>query len=120
MNNLVQQFDPESQAVSLTQAALQHLKQQLAKRGSGVGMRLAIKKSGCSGYAYVVDYVDEPNDEDKCYPLVDNLAIYVDMKSLPFVQGTQIDYIKEGLNARFVFQNPNEQGSCGCGESFSV
>ncbi len=122
MNEIVGHYKPESskQKLSLTENALAHVQKYIAKRGQGLGLRIGIKKSGCSGYAYVLDYVDAANDDDHVFPVTDAIAIYVDNKSLPLVQGMQIDYIREGLNGRFAFNNPNEASACGCGESFTV
>ena len=106
--------------ITMTEAAIRHVKSQIAKRGSGIGVRLGVKKVGCSGYAYVVDFIDEPKADDHVYPVVDGLAVYVDPESLPFVRGTQLDYVRQGLNEGFEFNNPNVKDMCGCGESFSI
>jgi iron-sulfur cluster assembly protein len=111
----------ESNAVvTMTEAAIKHVKAQLAKRGSGVGLRLGVKKVGCSGYGYVVDFLDEADPEDHVYRVDEDVAIYVDPDSLPFVQGTEVDFVRQGLNAGFEFRNPNVKAMCGCGESFNV
>ncbi|MEN8129611.1 MAG: iron-sulfur cluster assembly accessory protein [Pseudomonadota bacterium] len=106
--------------VTLTDSAIKHVKAQLVKRGTGLGLRLGVKTTGCSGYAYVVDYVDEAHADDHVYSVSDGLAVYVDPESLPYVKGIQLDYITQGLNSGFEFQNPNVKDTCGCGESFSV
>ena len=111
---------PTSAAVTLTPAAIAHVKKRMIARGSGVGFRFGVSKSGCNGLKYVVDYVDEKQTEDHVYPIDDQLSLYVDAKSIAYVAGTQIDFVREGLNETFKFNNPNEQGSCGCGESFNV
>ena len=107
-------------AVSMTEAAIRHVKAQIAKRGSGMGMRLGVKHTGCSGFAYVLDYVEQADPEDHVYPIDEGLSICIDPKSLPFVKGTRLDYVRQGLNSNFQFYNPNVKDTCGCGESFSV
>ncbi|SFR63157.1 iron-sulfur cluster assembly accessory protein [Thiomicrospira sp. ALE5] len=107
-------------AVSLTAAAAQRVKTMIEKRGSGIGLRLGIKKSGCTGFAYVVDYVDEPGSSDQVFTHY-GVDVYVDAKSLPAIDGMEVDYVKESLlNEGFEFRNPNVKDECGCGESFSV
>ena len=106
-------------AVTLTPAAAQHVQSALSKRGKGVGLRFGIKKSGCSGFAYKVDYVDEMNDGDLAFES-HGVKVVVDQKSLPFVDGTEVDYAREGINAAFKFNNPKVKEQCGCGESFTV
>jgi iron-sulfur cluster assembly protein len=83
-------------------------------------MRLGIKKTGCSGLAYTMELIESANDEDHIFPVGDNKMVVVASKHLPYLQGTKIDFIREGLNQHFTFHNPNEAQSCGCGESFSV
>jgi iron-sulfur cluster assembly protein len=111
-----------SAELSVTPNALIHIKKQLAKRGSGIGMRLAVKDAGCTGKKYILDLIDESNTDDLIYSLdkEDDLILCVDPLSYVFVAGTQIDYEKQGLNGKFVFHNPNEKAACGCGESFHV
>ena len=105
--------------VSLTENAINHVSSYLEERGKGVGIRLAVKTTGCSGLMYVLEPVDEPQSEDlKFY--CNGVEVYVDPKSLVYVDGTEMDYVKQGLNDRFEFKNPNESGQCGCGESFTV
>jgi iron-sulfur cluster assembly protein len=92
----------------------------LAQKGA-LGMRLGVKESGCSGFAYVVDYVYQAIPNDDCIISVDaELTIYIDKQSLPYLRGIQIDCVRNGLNTALKFINPNEKGSCGCGESFTV
>lgn len=107
-------------AISISEPAADRVKAYLENRGKGVGVRLAVKTSGCSGMAYVMEFVDEINElEDEIFE--DNgVTIVVDKKSLVYLDGTQMDYTKEGLNEGFKFINPNEKDSCGCGESFTV
>ena len=89
------------------------------ERGHGVGLRLAVKKTGCSGFAYVVDYADTIGDDDQIFT-TNGVKVVVDGKSLPLVQGTKIDFRNTGLGDGFAFENPNVKGECGCGESFAV
>lgn len=107
-------------AISISEPAAVRVKAYLDNRGKGVGVRLAVKTSGCSGMAYVMEFVDEINElEDEVFE--DNgVTIVVDKKSLVYLDGTEMDYTKEGLNEGFKFINPNEKDSCGCGESFTV
>ncbi len=106
-------------AITLTDAAVDHVKAFLAKRGKGEGLRLGVKTSGCSGLAYVLEVFDEPDDDDVVFEF-DGVKVAVDPKSLVYLDGTELDYRREGLNEGFKFNNPNEQGTCGCGESFTV
>ncbi len=106
-------------SVLLTENAAQQIQKQLTKRENSLGLRLGVKKSGCSGYAYVLDYVDALDETDQVFePL--GVKIVVKNDELPFLKGIEIDYRKEGLNAAFKFNNPNVKGTCGCGESFAV
>lgn len=105
--------------VSLTKNAAKHVNKYLEDRGSGVGIRLAIKTTGCSGLMYVLEPVDEPQLEDIQFTS-QGIDVYVDPKSMVYIDGTEMDYVKQGLNEGFEFKNPNVQGECGCGESFTV
>ncbi len=105
--------------VSITESAAEQIQRQLLKRGSGLGLRLGVKKSGCSGYAYVLNYVDELEASDKTFEL-SGVKVIVRDEDLPLLNGIELDYRKEGLNAAFKFNNPNVKGMCGCGESFAV
>jgi iron-sulfur cluster assembly protein len=91
----------------------------MANRGKGVGLRLGVKQTGCSGYAYVVSYADEIKPSDAVFDAA-GVKVVVDAASLQFVDGTEIDFVREGLNEAFKFRNPNVKGECGCGESFNV
>ena len=106
-------------AVSLTDSAAQRVRQYLAKRGHGLGLRVAVKKTGCSGWAYLVDYADSIERDDVVFDASD-VKVIVDKKSLELIDGTEVDFVKDGLNEAFKFRNPNSKGECGCGESFSV
>lgn len=105
--------------INLTEKASSKVRQTIAKRGRGLGIRIGVKTTGCSGLAYVLEYVDTPRDEDikvEC----DGCLLYVDPKSCAYVQGLEIDFVRNGLNEGFEFNNPNERDRCGCGESFRV
>ena len=105
--------------ISLTPKAAEHIKRHLAKRGGGLGLRLGIRLTGCSGMAYQWDFVDEPQADHQVVEQF-GVTVFVDPKSLPFLEGTEIDFRREGLSEGFYFSNPNEKASCGCGESFTV
>ena len=105
--------------VSLSEAAARHVNRYLAKRGKGVGVRLGVKTTGCSGLAYTLEYVDENAGEDVVFE-EHGVKVLVDPKSMAYIDGTQLDYVREGLNEGFRFNNPNERDKCGCGESFRV
>lgn len=107
-------------AITFTDAAQRHIVSYLQQDATRRGLRLAVKKTGCSGYSYVIDYVQEALPTDITQILFDDYMLCVDEKSLVFLKGMQIDYVKQGLNAKFVFNNPNQTGECGCGESFTV
>ena len=106
-------------SVSLTPAAARHVQKSLAKRGSGLGLRLAVKTSGCNGFAYGLEFVDATNPEDACFEQ-HGVKVIVDPRSLSMLDGTELDFVREGLNEGFKFNNPNAKASCGCGESFTV
>ncbi|MGR9106130.1 MAG: HesB/IscA family protein [Gammaproteobacteria bacterium] len=105
--------------IHLTENAAARVRGQLAKRGGGLGLRLGVKKSGCSGFAYVIDFVDRLEDGDQVFEDF-GVKLIVNHRDLPILEGVQVDYQTQGLNAAFKFENPNVKGSCGCGESFSV
>ncbi len=106
-------------AISISDAAAKRANDFLQNRGSGIGLRLGVKTTGCSGLAYVLEFVDELNEDDTVF--VDNgVTVIIDGKSLVYLDGTQLDFAKEGLNEGFQFINPNANGECGCGESFNV
>ena len=106
-------------AISLTESAAERIRGYLERRGHGVGLRLGIKKTGCSGYAYVIDYADAIDSDDEVFDVL-GVKVVVDNDSLKLIDGTQVDFVKEGINEAFKFRNPNVKGECGCGESFSI
>ena len=106
-------------SVSLTESAAERVRSFIDKRGTGVGLRLGVRKTGCSGFAYVVSYADEVGAGDVVFE-DRGVKVIVDAESLRFVDGTEIDFARHGLNEAFKFRNPNVRGECGCGESFSV
>lgn len=118
----VQQHLPETPlnaGVGLTEIAAARVKKFLENRGKGIGLRLGIKTSGCSGLAYVLEFVDELNEDDQVFEQ-HGVKVIVDSKSLVYLEGTLLDFEKEGLNEGFKFHNPNVKDQCGCGESFNV
>ncbi len=106
-------------AVSLTPRAAERVRDYLQKRGHGIGLRLGVKKTGCSGWAYVIDYADQQEGTDEVFE-GHGVKLFVDPTSLELIDGTEVDFVKEGINEAFKFRNPNVNGECGCGESFSV
>ena len=106
-------------AISLTESAARHVATFLAKRGKGVGLRVGVRTSGCSGMAYKLEFADSVNPEDMQFDS-HGVKVIVDPKSLPYLHGTELDYTREGLNEGFKFRNPNVKDECGCGESFNV
>ena len=105
--------------ITLTESAANHISNQIAKSGKGIGLRIGVKKSGCSGFAYVMDIAQETGETDKVFES-HGAKVVVDAASLPFLEGTEIDYSKQGLGHTFKFNNPNVKNQCGCGESFAV
>jgi iron-sulfur cluster assembly protein len=106
-------------SISLTDSAATRVRTFLAARGSGLGLRLGVRKTGCSGFAYVVNYADSTSADDVVFE-DRGVRVFVDRESLPLVAGTVVDFVKQGLNEAFRFRNPNVKGECGCGESFTV
>ena len=106
-------------AITLTENAAKQIRRQLAKRGKGLALRVGVKKSGCSGFGYTFDYADELRTDDHVFESHD-ASVVVDASSLPFIDGSRIDFVKEGLNDSFRFDNPNIDSTCGCGESFNL
>ena len=105
--------------ITLTENAARHVQSNLAKRGKGVALRVGVRTSGCSGMAYKLEFADVENPEDHEFES-HGVKVIVDPKSLPYLQGTELDYAREGLNEGFKFRNPNVKDECGCGESFNV
>jgi len=105
--------------ISITENAATRVQDFLSKRGEGVGVRLGVKTTGCSGLAYTLEFVDDIEDSDQVFDS-QGVRIIVDSKSLVYLDGTELDFVKEGLNEGFQFNNPNVKDSCGCGESFTV
>ena len=106
-------------AITLTDNAAERVRNYLKMRGNGIGLRLGIRKTGCSGFAYVIDYADEIATGDIVFDS-GGIKILVDKPSLEVIDGTEVDFVKEGLNEAFKFKNPQATGECGCGESFSI
>lgn len=106
-------------SITLTESAAKHVQNYLTKRGKGVGLRFGVRTTGCSGMAYKLEFVDAPGAEDQSFESF-GVKVFVDPKSLTYIDGTELDFVKEGLNEGFKFNNPNEKDKCGCGESFNV
>ncbi len=105
--------------ITLTDRAAEHVKGYLDKRGKGIGLRLAVRTTGCSGLAYVLEFADEVAANDEVFE-DNNVKVVIDKKSLVYLDGTELDFTKEGLNEGFQFKNPNVKDECGCGESFKI
>ena len=105
--------------ITLTEAAANHVRSFLENRGNGAGIRLAVRTSGCSGMAYVLEFADQQEEDDHIFEQM-GVKVLIDPKSLLYLDGTELDYTKEGLNEGFKFNNPNVKDACGCGESFTV
>ena len=106
-------------AVTLSDKAAKHVANFLTKRGKGIGLRLGVRTSGCSGMAYKLEFVDEVNGHDQVF-VSNGVKVIIDAKSLPYLDGMELDYAREGLNEGFMFNTPNVKDQCGCGESFNV
>ena len=120
MNTVEHHPQSEASVITLTEAAKQHVLSYLKKQTGCCGIRLSVKKTGCSGLSYVVNYVQAPLAEDMVFVFEGDYLLCVDKASYPYLKGMDIDYVKQGLNQKFVFNNPNQTGQCGCGESFTV
>ncbi|WP_439750226.1 iron-sulfur cluster assembly protein IscA [Kingella oralis] len=105
--------------ITITENAADHIRKFLTKRGKGEGIRIGVKTSGCSGMAYTLEFVDEIQPDDQVFEQ-DGVKVFIDPKSMVYLDGTQVDFAKEGLQEGFKFENPNAKESCGCGESFHV
>lgn len=119
MSEVIQHDIHDIEVVRLTTAATQRVITYLSTR-QRKGLRLSVKKTGCSGLSYVLDDVDNPQENDVLMPLEKAFFICIDKASYPYLKGIELDYVKQGLNQKFVFNNPNQTGQCGCGESFTV
>ena len=106
-------------SISLTSSAVERVQNYLEKRGHGLGLRLGLRKTGCSGYAYTIDYADSIDTNDIVFD-EQGVKVIVDHDSLELIDGTEVDFVQHGINEAFKFRNPNIKGECGCGESFSV
>ena len=106
-------------AISLTSSAADRVRDYLEQRGSGIGLRLGVKKTGCSGFAYVINYAEEVAANDAVFETA-GVKVIVDQESLVLIDGTEVDFVKDGLNESFKFRNPQAASECGCGESFNV
>ncbi|WP_374090351.1 HesB/IscA family protein [Methylomicrobium lacus] len=106
-------------SVTLTESAARQIKKQLEKRGKGIGLKLGVRKSGCSGYAYALDYADQLQGDETVFE-GHGVKLIVTQDDLPYIDGMELDYRREGINEAFQFNNPNVKATCGCGESFSV
>lgn len=120
MSDVMQHVSNINPEINFSESAVKHLLSYLEKQPEYVGVRLSVKKTGCSGLSYVVDYVNAPLDGDMVFPLAGDYLVYVDKSSYPFLKNMSVDYVKQGLNYKFIFNNPNQTGQCGCGESFTV
>ena len=106
--------------VTMTEAGIEHVKKMLKKQGHGAGFRLYLETAGCSGMMYKTALIDEIDRDDLCFPACNQFSIYIDAKAYPYLKGTVIDFVTEGLNQVIKYNNPNETAACGCGESFTV
>ena len=106
-------------SVTMTESAATQVRSHLDRRGAGLGLRLGVKKTGCSGLAYVIDYADEVGEDDVVFE-DQGVKVVISRDHLPYLDGTELDYAREGLNEAFRFRNPNVKDECGCGESFNV
>lgn len=106
-------------AIKLTESAANRVKTYLTKRGRGAGLRVGVRKAGCSGFAYVIDFADKIEPDDEVFE-DRGIKLVVNPTSLPYLEGSELDFVKDGLNENFKFNNPNVKDQCGCGESFSV
>ncbi len=106
-------------AITITEKAAKHIQKSLNNRGKGIGLRLGVKTSGCSGMAYAIEFVDQIEEQDQVFES-QGVKIIIDPKSLVYLKGTELDFVREGLNEGFKFDNPNIKDQCGCGESFNL
>ncbi len=120
MSVVMQHTSSTEPGITLSESAVKHLVSYLNKNPEQNGVRLSVKKTGCSGLSYVVDYVKSPLEGDVVLALSGDYSLCIDKSSFPFLKNMNVDYVKQGLNYKFVFNNPNQTGQCGCGESFTV
>ena len=113
----VNTFEPRQ--ISVTDAASAHIRSQIKQSGHKY-LRLGVKESGCNGYMYTLEYIDQPANQDRVFEVANELSLYVTSQDLPLVSGTEVDFVTEGLNSVLKFKNPNAESHCGCGESFSI
>ncbi|HPU54555.1 MAG TPA: iron-sulfur cluster assembly protein IscA [Burkholderiaceae bacterium] len=106
-------------AITLTESAARHVSRYIEKRGKGIGLRLGVRTTGCSGMAYKLEYADQAQPEDLQFES-HGVKVFVDPKSFSYIEGTELDFVREGLNEGFKFNNPNVKSECGCGESFNI
>lgn len=106
-------------SIEVTERAAEHIRRSVAERDGSHGLRLGVRTSGCSGFMYTVDYADEIGDDDSVFE-TQGVKVVIDRKSLPFLEGMEVDFVREGINEQFKFRNPNVTADCGCGESFAV
>lgn len=116
----VMQHKSMTPEITFSPAAIRHIQSYLLKQGNSKGIRLSVKKTGCSGLSYVVDYIEAPLATDIVLPLTNEHMVCVDKGSYPYLKGMHVDYVQQGLNFKWAFNNPNQKGQCGCGESFTV
>lgn len=116
----VEEFNPTTQAVTLLPDALVHFRKQLQSQPDASAVRISVKPSGCSGYMYLLDLVESPVEEDDLKMQFEDITVLIDKGSIPILSGTEIDYVREGINRQVKFINPNATSECGCGESFTV
>lgn len=121
MSEVIQHTVSQTRAeLSFTESAINHMLSYLQKNNQYTGVRLSVKKTGCSGLSYVIDYVLSPMEGDLLTSLNEHYLVCIDKASYPFLKNMTVDYVKQGLNHKFIFNNPNQTGQCGCGESFTV
>ena len=120
MNTVTHHASSSTPDITLSETAIRHVVSYLKQQDNTRGVRLSVKKTGCSGLSYVVDYVEAPLANDIVLPLTHTYLMCIDKISYPYLKGMQVDYVKQGLNYKFIFKNPNQTGQCGCGESFTV
>jgi iron-sulfur cluster assembly protein len=119
MTTMVAPAAPLTSGISLSERAANHVRDFLVHRGKGEGIRVGVKTSGCSGLAYVLEFVDQVDPHDVKFSAY-GVNVFIDPKSMVYLDGLEMDYVKDGLNEGFRFENPNKTGECGCGESFTV